>query len=732
MKRNSLFYKIFLPMFLLGTVLVAGFSIYIYTNTYDSFEKSYLSDKTSLLRQTKTNIEWRIRTIEYSFSTYGTTSNFTEVFTQPMTHEDYLTYSEVRKELNFIEAIVMDDNTYSLVSLAGKWGVINGTLNQLTDEEVKKFQEEYIHSNNNLFWKKAKDGIEMIITLPMFEKEKYALGIAEINRNTINQIVDKRGNDIITIENQDGKLYSSSPDADDVVLFKNKKEQVEYNKPKIVRQDGHTYILMRSDYNNWIYSLRVDQQAISRTVRGLRAGLMIVSLALIALIGILSMKFSDRFARPISQIQEHLNVKSHGFKDRELDRVVQSINHIIGENRLLSANLISQKPQLETLFVLSLFRNRVGKRELSQRLEQFGYKNQEKYYYTALVQIDLLKESHGGERDLLLLAINNIVTELVPEEMRMLPIVLNEEMQATIFRVDKTEADASKIVMEYCQKIQETIQDYLSLSVSIGISNRFETLSESKLSVDRAKEALYYRVNTGPSSIIFYKEIAPAESEKTRIKYPTDQQNRLFEAIRSGDKELAPIVHELIVEIFKKNKNPLSVEVISMRLINEIVQLGQLLGVDTIIFKEIKQIYFKALNNYDPQELEDIILKQLVLPISQSSQALTEQEFKSLSEAMVHIVYTEYDQDLSLDLIADRLHYNPNYLSSVFKKETGENFGDFVQNYRLEVAKKWLKETDLSVKEIAEKLRYRNSQNFIRFFKKKVESTPGEYRKKNR
>ena len=52
----------------------------------------------------------------------------------------------------------------------------------------------------------------------------------------------------------------------------------------------------------------------------------------------------------------------------------------------------------------------------------------------------------------------------------------------------------------------------------------------------------------------------------------------------------------------------------------------------------------------------------------------------------MHIVYTEYDRDLSLDVIADRLHYNPNYLSNVFKKETGEKF-DFVQNHRLEVTK---------------------------------------------
>lgn len=129
----------------------------------------------------------------------------------------------------------------------------------------------------------------------------------------------------------------------------------------------------------------------------------------------------------------------------------------------------------------------------------------------------------------------------------------------------------------------KTCKEYLKLTVSIGISNRFETLNESKQSVDRAKEALYYRVNTGPSSIIFYQEIVPAAHEKTLIRYPVEEQNRLFEAIRSGNQEVRKLVHELINALFAQNKNPLSREVVSVRLINELVQLGQLLGVDSKI-----------------------------------------------------------------------------------------------------------------------------------------------------
>ncbi|BDP81916.1 hypothetical protein EfmAA290_25920 [Enterococcus faecium] len=43
--------------------------------------------------------------------------------------------------------------------------------------------QKYINNKNNLFWQKKNKGIEMVISLPMFEKEKYALGIATIEKH---------------------------------------------------------------------------------------------------------------------------------------------------------------------------------------------------------------------------------------------------------------------------------------------------------------------------------------------------------------------------------------------------------------------------------------------------------------------------------------------------------------------------------------------------------------------
>ena len=112
-----------------------------------------------------------------------------------------------------------------------------------------------------------------------------------------------------------------------------------------------------------------------------------------------------------------------------------------------------------------------------------------------------------------------------------------------------------------------------------------------------------------------------------------------------------------------------------------------------------------------------------------SMQERASQQFRTLADRMASIVRTEYDQDLSLESISERLHYTPNYLSSIFRKEYNMTFSEYLMNIRLDVARKWLVDTNMPIKEIAERLGYQNSQNFIRTFRKKENLTPGAYRR---
>lgn len=273
----------------------------------------------------------------------------------------------------------------------------------------------------------------------------------------------------------------------------------------------------------------------------------------------------------------------------------------------------------------------------------------------------------------------------------------------------------------------------LNIVISAGISPVYDTLIESKKAVDLAKESLHYRVNVGSESIIFYYDIASILNDASISKFPVELQNELMNAIRSGDEEVViAMVGVLVDEIFRLNKNPISLGVTLIRVINELVQLGQLLGAESKIFENIKKMYQAAITVYHPEKIKQMLIIDLIKPVIISTQDKTERGFKSLSEKMVYIIQTEFDEEISLDIIADRLHYNPNYLSNVFKKEYGQTFVDYLMNYRLQMAQTWLKDTDLAIKDIAERLKYRNPQNFIRFFKKKLGITPGDYRKEYR
>lgn len=85
----------------------------------------------------------------------------------------------------------------------------------------------------------------------------------------------------------------------------------------------------------------------------------------------------------------------------------------------------------------------------------------------------------------------------------------------------------------------------------------------------------------------------------------------------------------------------------------------------------------------------------------------------------------------SVAYCAEELHFSANYFGDMIKKETGKTAQDFIQEKIIDVAKDKIFEHDKSVSEIAYELGFKYPQHFIRLFKKRVGSTPTEYRSLN-
>ena len=88
------------------------------------------------------------------------------------------------------------------------------------------------------------------------------------------------------------------------------------------------------------------------------------------------------------------------------------------------------------------------------------------------------------------------------------------------------------------------------------------------------------------------------------------------------------------------------------------------------------------------------------------------------------------NEHLTLSSIANEYHMSPCYLSHLFKKVTGYPLMQYLSMCRLSLARQLLTETDMSITEIVFAIGYSDSSNFSRLFKREVNMTPMEYRRK--
>ena len=87
------------------------------------------------------------------------------------------------------------------------------------------------------------------------------------------------------------------------------------------------------------------------------------------------------------------------------------------------------------------------------------------------------------------------------------------------------------------------------------------------------------------------------------------------------------------------------------------------------------------------------------------------------------------DSDLSLKRFANELFLNTSYLSSLFKKETGMTLTDYVNQHRINFAKRLLKSTTLSIQAVATAVGISDIHYFTRLFRRETGYSPREYRK---
>ena len=95
-----------------------------------------------------------------------------------------------------------------------------------------------------------------------------------------------------------------------------------------------------------------------------------------------------------------------------------------------------------------------------------------------------------------------------------------------------------------------------------------------------------------------------------------------------------------------------------------------------------------------------------------------------ISEEALRYIREHSAEKLSIASIAAQVHISPNYLSNIFRKETGASVNEVIRQEQMKAAARLLRDTDLYLYEISEQLGYKDVKYFSLLFRECYQMTP--------
>lgn len=295
----------------------------------------------------------------------------------------------------------------------------------------------------------------------------------------------------------------------------------------------------------------------------------------------------------------------------------------------------------------------------------------------------------------------------------------------------KNKSNIYLIVDEY--NIDDTIMELIELKnyminksgpiLYISIGSLVNNIREINNSFKASMEVNEYKIiHPNKSWIKIYKE-------KIDIN---NYDNIEFEELKSilVNKEFIK-TEEYINAIFTKLRcdEKLTPKQIKMKSIEIFLSVYNYFNESKVI-KDLHKYFDYIINNNNT--LDDIQIQ--LINMIRYIQSKLEQAEDSMSPVIIKLLdYIEenYKCDLNLKEISDKLNINSIYLGQLFQREIGILFSDYLNNFRINKAKKLLLDTNLKASEIGMLVGYRNKNYFYRKFKSIAGLTPSEWKKIN-
>ena len=239
---------------------------------------------------------------------------------------------------------------------------------------------------------------------------------------------------------------------------------------------------------------------------------------------------------------------------------------------------------------------------------------------------------------------------------------------------------------------------------------------------------LDWNISMNHEVLICYPQIKKVQTAS--CSYPMDLETQMKAAICADDQEKEQELLKAFHASFCDGRiyAPKEIKESYVRFLWNIIAIAKEIGKVRAAQIDQQELLGKIMNAKLRDELLDA--SALVMDELLSSQNAQDADATHLTvKRMKSMIHEFYQTGIMLDEISRKLDMTPEYLGTLFHRETGTTFSTYVKNYRIAKAKELLVGTNLKLYEIAEKVGYSDSKYFSKIFKEITGQLPTDYRR---
>lgn len=292
-------------------------------------------------------------------------------------------------------------------------------------------------------------------------------------------------------------------------------------------------------------------------------------------------------------------------------------------------------------------------------------------------------------------------------------LAFSEEDEAGRYEAVREKLELKGISEIYDMDLMNEIYVCLVCSDEEGVADKLEELAEQRIAAGRLAEDILELKQSLESALKKYN----AYYGKENI-YPEREIASFEKAVAENN----VLKGELLLE-------QLSVLTEGM---DEVASIGVLLSVASALGIQAKEP-LERMSEAEGSIVEKV--KQELLNIRaglsermEKGESDSNYKKRSIEELLAYVDEHYMDDNFSVKYLAYYFDTSVSNLSHFFKKNTGMSISQYVEITKIEKAKQMMKESSMSIREIAAELGYTNSTTFIEMFKRYENVTPGKYR----